>query len=115
LTSLEEFSQRLLGNIKTFRENGDKSGADVVNNSCTACLAHLAVLYEVVGRMDPVARDEMYNLCDSALQRLGTHTSKPLYDEYTYLDLLLGVRLSYSFLTVVAQTEGWGRTLGRNH
>ena len=84
----------LLGDIKVFRERGDKCGAEVLGSSCIACLAHLAILYEVVGRTDPVARPEMYNLCDSALQRLGTLTSELRFDEYTYLDLLLGVRPS---------------------
>ena len=92
LASLEEFSQSLLGNMKRFRECGDKSGADVIGSSCIACLAHLVVLYEVVCRTDPAAV-EMYNLCDSALQRLGILTSELCFDEYTYLDLLLGVRL----------------------
>ena len=93
LASLEELSQSLLGNAKRFREHGDKNGADVIGSSCIACLAHLALLYEVVCRTDPVA-GEMYNLCDSALQRLGTLTSELRFDEYTYLDLLLGVRPS---------------------
>ena len=57
---------------------------------CISCLAHLAVLYEAVNRTGPQV--EMYNLCDSALQRLGTLTSELDPDEYTHLDLLLGVR-----------------------
>ena len=93
LASLEEFSQSLLNNIKRFREHGDKNGVDVIGSSCIACLAHLALLYEVYCRIDPVA-GETYNLCDSALQRLGTLTSELRFDEYTYLDLLLGVCLS---------------------
>ena len=44
--------------------------------------------------MDPVAKVEMYDLCDLALQRLGTLTSELHLDEYTPLDLLLGVRPS---------------------
>jgi len=94
LASLEEFSQNLLENIIPFRENGDESGVDIISSSCIACLAHLAVLYEVVARMDPFAEVKMYNLCDSALRRLGMRQSNPRFDEYTYLDLLLGVRLS---------------------
>ena len=96
--------------------NGDKSGADIINGSCTACLTHLAVLYEVVARKDPVTEVKMYNLCDSALQRLGAHISKPHYDEHTYLDLLLTVRLSLCcFLTVTTQKgdgqESWNKSL----
>ncbi|KAF9643913.1 hypothetical protein BDM02DRAFT_3132089 [Thelephora ganbajun] len=90
LESLEEFSQDLLDNIKTFREHDDKIGVDVIGSSCITCLAHLAILYEVISRVDPVAKVEMDNRCDSALQRLGTLTSELHFDEYTYLDLLLG-------------------------
>ena len=114
LASLEEFSQNLLDNIKTFREHGDESGADVIGSCCIACLGHLAVLYEVVGRMDPVARD-MYDLCDSALQRLGKLTLDLSFGEYTYLDLLLGVcPLLHCFLTFMTQARDRGRTLGKN-
>lgn len=62
LAPLEEFSRNLLENIGTFRKQGDDSGVDIIGSSCIACLAHLAVLYEVVGRMDPAAMDK-YNLC----------------------------------------------------
>lgn len=95
LQSLEEFSQKLLDNIKTFRQHGDKNGADVVSESCIACLAHLAALYEVTSRNDPSTEVEVDNLCDLALQRLGTLTSELHLEEYTYLDLLLGVRLYF--------------------
>jgi len=90
--SLGTCSQDLLDNVKRFREYGDKHGADVLSSSCIACLAH-AILYEVVCRTDPVA-GEIYVLCDLALERLGMLTSELQLDEYTYLDLLLGVRLT---------------------
>ena len=102
---LEEFSQKLLGNIKRFREYGGASAADVISSSYIACLAHLAILYEVVCRKAPVA-GETYDLCDSALQRLGVLTSELHLEEYTYLDLLLGVRpLPYRLSMMVAQWE----------
>ena len=63
---------------------------EAIGNSCITCLAHLAVLYEFVGRVDPAAR-EVYEPCDSALQRLGKLTVDLCFDEYTYLDLLLRV------------------------
>ena len=78
--------------MKAFYELGDKNGGDVINASCIACLAQLAVLCEAVGRLDPFVEVEMYNLCDSALQRLGALSSDLHFDEYTYLDLLLVVR-----------------------
>jgi len=64
--------------------------------------------------MDPVT-GEVNTLCASALQRLGMLTSELHLDEYTYLDLLLGVSLSLCrFLTTVAQMGDWDRILGGN-
>jgi len=114
MAALEEFSQNLLDKAKRFREYGDKNGADEISSSCIACLAHLAILYDVVYRTDPVA-GEMHILCESALQRLGILTSEPYLDEYTYLDLLLGVCLSLCyFLMMAAQIGDWNRCLGGN-
>ena len=94
LESLEDFSQKLFSNVKTFREHGDKSGADIVSSSCIACLSHLAVVYGVTGQTDPAAQARMDRLWGLALQRLGELTSGLQSDEYSYLDLLLGVRLN---------------------
>lgn len=114
IASLEEFSQNLLGNVITFREHGDESGVEVIGSSCITCLAHLAVLYEVVGRVDPDARG-MYNLCDSALQRLGKLTLDLRFEEYTCLDLLLGVcPFPHHYLRSITQGIDWDRFLGRN-
>ena len=100
--------------MKLFRDYGDKNGADVISGSCITCLAHLAVLYEAVCRTGPFA-GEVDALCDSALQRLGMLTSELHLDEYTYLDLLLGVRSSLRYFpTMVAQMGGWNRNLGGN-
>ena len=115
LASLEEFSQKLLDNMKRFREHGDRSGADIIVSSCIACLAHLAVLCDVVCRTDPQVAVEAYNLCDSALQRLGMLTSELQFNGYTYFDLLLGVCPSLHYFPVMTtQTGDWDRTLGRN-
>jgi len=104
----------MFNNLKRFREH-DKTGADLIGSSCIACLAHLAALYQALGRMYPDAR-EMRGLCDLTLRRLGNLTSDLHFDEYTYLDLPLGVRLYFRhFLTLMAQTEDWDRTLGGNH
>ena len=114
--SLEEFSQNLLRSMRKFRGYGDKNRADhVISSSCITCLAHLAILYEAVCRTDPVAA-ETYALCDSALQKLGMLTSEFYLDEYTYLDLLLGVRPSLRcFLTMVAHVGDRNRNPGGNH
>jgi len=102
---LEVFSQKLLGNVKRFREHGGTNAADVISSSCIACLAHRAVLYEVFSRTDPVAGG-MYSFCDSALQSLGMLTSELFLEEYTHFDLLLGVRpWSYRLQMTVAQLE----------
>jgi len=77
--------------MRRFRESSGTSAADEISSSCIACLAHLAILYEVVCRTAPVA-GETYDLCDSALRKLGMLTSELYLEEYTYLDLLLGVR-----------------------
>jgi hypothetical protein len=92
LALLEELSQNLLRKINGFHKHANTIGADVVGSSCIACLAHLAILYEVVSRMDPASRSETHKLCDSALQNLGALTSELSFDEHSYLDLLLGVR-----------------------
>lgn len=74
-----------------YRANGDMCGVDVLGGNCIACLAHLAILYEVVGRTSPDEEVETNKFCDSALERLGMLTSELRFDEYTYLDLLVGV------------------------
>lgn len=83
------------------RANGDKCGVDVLGGNCIACLAHLAILYEVVGRTSTDEEVETYKLCDSALERLGILTSELRFDEYTYLDLLIGVCLSPRYLPMM--------------
>ena len=114
MASLEDFSQNLFDNVEVFRGYGDKAGADLIGSSCIACLTHLAALYEVIGRMYPDA-GEAGNLCDSALRRLGNLTSDLRFDEYTYLDLPLGVRPFFRyFLTLMTQTGDRDRTLGGN-
>ena len=92
LPSLDLFSLSMLSNIKRFRNLGDKTGAEVITSICITCLAHLAILYEVVCRVDPMSGSKLYDLCDSALRRLGALTSEVHFDDYTRLDLLLGVR-----------------------
>ena len=99
---------------RTFREQRDETGTDVICSSYIACLAHLAILYDVLCRTDPAVGSEMYWLCDSALQRLGVITSEHHFDEYTYHDLLLGVCWFSCFSTALAETGDRNRNLGRN-
>jgi hypothetical protein len=116
VASLKEFSQGLFDGIGRFRLRGDEVGAEVIGSSCIICLAHLAVLCEVICRVDPIAGTKTFELCDWALRGVGMLTSELHFAEYTHLDLLLGVRLFlYSLPTTMAQAAGWGRTPGRNH
>ena len=86
----------------------------MIGSCCIACLAHLAIIYEVICRTGAVT-EEMWNLCDSALRKLGRLTSELHFEEYTYIDLLLGVRPSLRcLLAVVTQTGDLYRNLGRN-
>ena len=58
----------------------------MVRSSCVNCLAHLAVLSEALG-------PESESLCDLTLERLSELTGEMGTEEYTRLDLLLGVRV----------------------
>jgi len=64
----------------------------MIRVSCVNCLAHLAVLYEALGKIEPAARVRLDPLCDSALERLSALARDVDIKEYTRLDLLLGVR-----------------------
>lgn len=94
---LEDFSQRLIDNTRTFRKHGDNNGADSVSSSCIACLVHLATLCQDIGRTDPSTEAEMGSRCDLAVHTLGMLSSELQLDEYTHLDMLLGVRRSVSY------------------
>ena len=89
---LDHYSQTLLSNLRRFLELGDKSGAGVIRSSCVNCLAHLAVLCVALGQDEAGPQAELENLCDSTLERLGELAQDMRVEEYTRLDLLLGVR-----------------------
>ena len=93
MTDLINYSQYLFSTFGKFRDLGDNSGSGVIRNCCINCYAHLAVLCENLWRTEP-ARDELLTLCDSALERLGELTQGMQTEEYSRLDLLLGVRPS---------------------
>ena len=89
---LDEYSDTLLRNARRFIEIGDSLGAEIIQSSCVGCLAHLAVLCDLVSRLEPNSKSRMDAVCDSSLERLGCLTQEMNFDEYTYLDLLLRVR-----------------------
>ena len=92
VTPLDEYSDALLRNIRRFLEIGDTLGAEIIQRSCVGCLAHLAVLCDLIGRVDPDSKPQMDTVCDSSLERLGCLTQEMGSGNYTYLDLLLRVR-----------------------
>lgn len=93
---LDDHSQTLLSNLRRFQELGDTSGAGMIETSCVICLAHLAVLCEALSEIDevePISRMRLDTFCDSALEQLGELGRDMYMEEYTRLDLLLGVRV----------------------
>ena len=88
---LDSYAQTLLFNLQRFQELGDKSGAWIIRSCCVNCFAHLAVLCETLYHMNPTPRTELSTLCDSALERLSELAQDIRTEEYTRLDLLLGV------------------------
>ena len=91
VTRLDEYSDTLLRHLRRFLEVGDKRGAEVIQHSCVACLAHLSVLCELTSGLEPNSKPQMDAICDSSLERLGRLTRSMKIDGYTYLDVLLGV------------------------
>ena len=92
MTHLGNYSQTLLSNLRRFQDLGDKSGAEMIRGSCVECLAHLAVLCKALSKVGPPPQTELDILCDSTLERLGGLAGDMYMEEYTHLDLLLGVR-----------------------
>jgi len=91
VTCLDEYSDTLLRNVRTFLRIGDTQGAEIIQSICVCCLAHLAVLCDLISRLEPNFRLQMDAVCDSSLERLGHLTKEMNFEGYTYLDLLLKV------------------------
>ena len=89
---LDEYSDTLLRNGRAFLQIGDTQGAEIIQSSCVGCLAHLAVLCDLVSHLEPKSKALMDVICDSSLERLGQLTQEMSFDRYTYFDLLLRVR-----------------------
>jgi len=92
MVHLDDYSRTLLFNLQKFQELRDETGAGIIRNSCVNCLAHLAALCEAIRvyQMEPAQR-ELDTLCESALGRLSVLAQDMYGEEYTRLDLLLGV------------------------
>ena len=92
MTRLDEYSDTLLQNARTFLRLGDTQDAEIIQSSCIGCLAHLAVLCDLVSHLESDSKSRMDAVCDSSLERLGQLTQGMSFDGYTYFDLLLRVR-----------------------
>ena len=103
VTRLDEYSETLLRNLRRFLEVGDRRGAEVIQRTCVACLAHLAMLCDRISRLDPNSKPQMDAVCDSSLERLGHLSQDMRIDRYTYLDILLGVR---HYISLVPTPKG---------
>ena len=78
--------------MRTFLRIGDTQGAEIIQSSCVGCLAHLAVLCDLISCLEPNFRPQMDAICDSSLERLGHLTEEMSFEGYMYFDLLLKVR-----------------------
>ena len=92
VTCLDQYSDALLRGIREFLRIGDSQGAEIIQSSCVGCLAHLAMLCNLVSRLEPNSKPRMDAVCDSSLERLGHLTQKMSFEGYTTFDLLLRVR-----------------------
>ena len=91
VTRLDEYSDTLLQHLQRFLDVEDRRGAEVIQRSCIACLAHLAAFCDLTSRLEPNSKPQMDAVCDSSLERLGHLTQDMRIDGYTYLDILLVV------------------------
>ena len=90
MARLDEYSDTLLRNTQTFLLIGDTQGAEIIQSSCIGCLAHLAVLCNLVSHLEPNSKPQMDAICDSSLERLGHQEMS--FNGFTSFDLLLRVR-----------------------
>jgi len=88
-SSLDDYSDMLMIRLGEFDKVGDKEGASIIRSSCITCLAHLAILYNFIGRMEPRARVTVDGLCDAVLDNLGNLSQGMELEEVTLFDLLL--------------------------
>lgn len=88
---MHQYTESLLQNMRQFAEIGDAHGAEIIQNSCVGCLAHLAVLCNFASLREPNSRPQLDAVCDWSLEQLGDLTKVMDFDEYTYLDLMLKV------------------------
>ena len=91
MTVLHDYSQTLSRNLRRFEDLGDKNGAGTIRSCGVICYAHLAALCEVLGEIGSTLPAEMEVVCDQGLERLGELSQNMCIEEFSRLDLLLGV------------------------
>ena len=104
MSRLDEYSDALLRNMRIVLQIDDRQGAEIIQGSCVSCLAHLAVLCDLIGRLEPNSKPQVDAVCDSSLERLGRLTQEMCFDQYTCFDLLLMVRHWVDFSDAVNKT-----------
>ena len=92
---LQAHTDALQQHLQWFSSVGDKESSDIIRSNCISCLAYLANLYLAIAPTDPSTAAAMERSCDDALSALGRLTEGVVIEEYSYFDLLLGVRKSF--------------------
>jgi hypothetical protein len=92
---LQAHTDALQQHLQWFSSVGDKESSDIIRSNCISCLAYLANLYLAIAPTDPSTATAMERSCDAVLSDLGRLTEDVVMEEYSYFDLLLGVRKSF--------------------
>ena len=95
--ALDRFSNYLMENLERFVTVGDTGSVETIWACCIICLAHLAALSHLMSQIDSSSGVSMNNLCDLTLGKLGNLSLEVHIDEYSYPDILTGVRICLLF------------------
>ena len=102
---LQAHTDALQRHLEWFSSVGDKESSDVIRSNCISCLAYLANLYLTIAPTDHHTAPAMERCCDATLTTLGRLTEATVMEEYSYFDLLLGVRRSLSACTILSSRQ----------
>ena len=90
---MDRFSDALIRNLQRFIEVDDSNGVGTIWTCCITCLGHLAALCHLISHPVPTLIGSMDDLCDLTLDRLANLSREVLIEEYSYFDVLTGVRI----------------------
>ena len=96
--ALDVFSDALIRNLERF--TGDSSSVETIWTCCITCLAHLAALCHFVSQEEPALSGSMDDLCDLTLDKLGGLSRGMYIEDFSYFDVLTGVRALIVLLRV---------------